>query len=93
MTLFGSYISFQFLVTQYLQNLAGWTALCPALAFLPAGVMVVVVVRPDGRPLLEPVRPPPLTALAFSCLVIGYAVFLRAGVRPDYPAVMLPARC
>ncbi|HJY59092.1 MAG TPA: hypothetical protein VJ418_22170, partial [Streptosporangiaceae bacterium] len=32
----------------------------------------------------------PLTGLAFTCLVLAYAVFLRAGVHPDYPAVMLP---
>jgi predicted MFS family arabinose efflux permease len=37
------------------------------------------------------IRPAPLTALAFTCLVLAYAVFLRAGVRPDYPTVMLPA--
>ncbi len=35
MTLFGTYISFQFLVTQYLQTLSGWSALSSALAFLP----------------------------------------------------------
>jgi hypothetical protein len=42
-TLFGTYVSFQFLVTQYLQTLAGWSAIGTALAFLPAGVMVVVL--------------------------------------------------
>jgi MFS family permease len=88
--LFGTYISFQFLVTQYLQTLAGWSALATALAFLPAGVMVVVLSARMAS-LLGRFGPAPLTALAFSCLVIAYAVFLRAGVRPDYPAVMLPA--
>jgi len=89
-TLFGSYISFQFLVTQYLQTLAGWSAIATALAFLPAGVMVVVLsTRMAG--LLGRFGPAPLTALAFSCLLIAYLVFLRAGVRPDYLAVMLPA--
>jgi MFS family permease len=89
-TLFGTYISFQFLVTQYLQTLAGWSALSTALAFLPAGVMVVVLSTRMAS-LLSRFGPAPLTALAFSCLVIAYAVFLRAGVQPDYPAVMLPA--
>ncbi len=89
-TLFGTYISFQFLVTQYLQTLSGWSALSTALAFLPAGV-VVVVLSTRMASLLTRFGPAPLTALAFSCLVIAYAVFLRAGVRPDYPAVMLPA--
>ena len=88
--LFGTYISFQFLVTQYLQTLAGWSALATALAFLPAGVMVVVLSARMAS-LLGRFGPAPLAALAFSCLVIAYAVFLRAGVRPDYPAVMLPA--
>ncbi len=88
--LFGTYISFQFLVTQYLQTLAGWSALSTALAFLPAGVMVVVLSTRMAA-LLGRYGPAPLTALAFSCLVIAYAVFLRAGVRPDYPAVMLRA--
>ena len=89
-TLFGSYISFQFLVTQYLQTLSGWSALATALAFLPAGV-VVVILSARMASLLSRFGPAPLTALAFSCLIIAYAVFLRAGVRPDYPAVMLPA--
>ena len=89
-TLFGSYISFQFLVTQYLQTLAGWSAIGTALAFLPAGVMVVVL-STQMAGLLGRFGPAPLTALAFSCLLIAYVVFLRAGVSPDYPAVMLPA--
>src|SRR5580693_7377970 len=89
-TLFGTYISFQFLVTQYLQTLSGWSAVSTALAFLPAGVMVVLLSTRMG-PLLGRFGPGPLTGLAFTCLVIAYAVFLRAGPRPDYPAVMLPA--
>jgi MFS family permease len=89
-TLFGTYISFQFLTTQYLQTLSGWSAMSTALAFLPAGVMVVVLSTRMGS-LLGRFGPTPLTGLAFTCLVLAYAVFLRAGVHPDYPAVMLPA--
>jgi len=89
-TLFGTYISFQFLVTQYLQTLSGWSAMSTALAFLPAGVMVVVLSTRMAS-LLGRFGPAPLTGLAFICLVLAYAIFLRAGVRPDYPAVMLPA--
>jgi MFS family permease len=89
-TLFGTYVSFQFLVTQYLQTLSGWSAMSTALAFLPAGVMVVVLSTRMGS-LLGRFGPTRLTGLAFTCLVLAYAVFLRAGVHPDYPAVMLPA--
>jgi MFS family permease len=88
-TLFGSYVSFQFLATQYLQSLAGWSPISTALAFLPAGVMVAVLSVSMGG-LLGRFGTGRLAAAAFVCLVAAYAVFLRAGVTPDYPAVMLP---
>jgi MFS family permease len=90
MTLFGSYVSFQFLVTQYLQSLAGWTALSTALAFLPAGI-VVAVLSTRMSAIIDRFGPTRITVLAFISLVAGYVVFLRVGVRPDYPAVILPA--
>jgi predicted MFS family arabinose efflux permease len=88
-TLFGSYVSFQFLATQYLQSLAGWSPISTALAFLPAGVIVAVLSVSVGG-LLGRFGAGRLAAAAFACLVAAYAVFLRAGVTPDYPAVMLP---
>jgi EmrB/QacA subfamily drug resistance transporter len=89
-TLFGTYVSFQFLITQYLQTLAHWSALSTAMAFLPAGIVVAVLsLRMAG--LIGRFGPIRLAAVAFVCLVVAYAVFLRAGVRPDYPSVMLPA--
>jgi len=90
LVLFGSYVSFQFLVTQYLQIAAGWSALTTALAFLPAGV-VVVIASPRMWPLLDRFGSARMVALALGCLVAGYAWFLRIGVQPDYPAVILPS--
>jgi MFS family permease len=88
-TLFGSYVSFQFLLTQYLQSLSHWSAIGTALAFLPAGVIVAVLsLRTAG--LLNWFGAETLVATAFVSLVAAYALFLRAGVAPDYPAVMLP---
>ena len=90
MTLFGSYVSFQFLVTQYLQTLASWSAIATALAFLPAGVMVAVLSTRMGA-IIGRFGTTRVSVLAFASLVAGYAVFLRVGVQPDYPAVILPA--
>ena len=90
MTLFGSYVSFQFLVTQYLQTLNGWSALSTALAFLPAGVMVAVLSTRMGS-IIDRFGTARVTVIAFACLVAGYAVFLHIGTRPDYPAVIMPA--
>ena len=90
MTLFGSYVSFQFLVTQYLQSLAGWSALSTALAFLPAGV-VVAILSTRMSAIIGRFGTARVAVLAFICLVAGYVVFLRVGVSPDYPSVILPA--
>jgi EmrB/QacA subfamily drug resistance transporter len=90
MVLFGSYVAFQFLVTQYLQIIAGWSALATALAFLPAGVLVAIASTRMG-PVLDRFGPPRMIAVAFACLVAGYGLFLRIGPHPDYPAVILPS--
>ena len=90
LTLFGSYVSFQFLVTQYLQSLAAWSALATALAFLPAGV-VVAVLSTRMSLIIGQFGTARVAVAAFVSLVAGYAVFLRVGVRPDYPSVILPA--
>jgi MFS family permease len=90
LTLFGSYIAFQFLLTQYLQSLAGWSALSTALAFLPAGVVVAVLSTRMGQ-VIGRYGPGPITIIAFACLVAGYVSFLRVGAQPDYAGVILPA--
>ncbi len=88
--LFGSYIAFQFLVTQYLQSLEGWSALNTALAFLPAGLVVAFLSTRMGQ-LISRFGTTGITIAAFVCLVAGYVSFLRVGDRPDYPGVILPA--
>jgi MFS family permease len=90
MVLFGSYVAFQFLVTQYLQIMAGWSALATGLAFLPAGVLVAAASTRMG-PVLDRFGTPRIIAAAFVCLAAGYASFLRIGPAPDYPAVILPS--
>jgi predicted MFS family arabinose efflux permease len=88
-TLFGSYVSFQFLATQYLQSLSGWSPLTTALAFLPAGAMVAVFSIGVGG-LLGRFGTGRTALVAFACLAAAYVVFLRVGVTPDYPGVILP---
>jgi hypothetical protein len=78
MALFGSYVSFQFLVTQYLQSLAGWSALSTALAFLPTGVVVAVLSTRMGS-MIERFGSAQIAFIAFVCLVAGYVTFLRVG--------------
>src|ERR1700760_1167247 len=90
LTLFGSYIAFQFLLTQYLQSVEGWSAMSTALAFLPAGVVVAVLSTRMGQ-VISRFGPGPVTLIAFACLVVGYVSFLRGGGQADYLGVILPA--
>jgi MFS family permease len=89
-TLFGSFVSFQFLLTQYLQSLEHWSAISTALAFLPSSAITAVLSLRTAQ-LLSRFAPAALVTAAFVSLVAAYAVFLRAGVTPDYPAVILPS--
>jgi predicted MFS family arabinose efflux permease len=83
-------VSFQFLVTQYLQIMAGWSALGTALAFLPAGILVAAA-SPKVGLVIDRFGPATVIAVGFGCLAAGYLWFLRVGPAPDYPAVILPS--
>ncbi len=89
-TFFGSYVAFQFLVTQYLQNVLGYSAMQTALAFLPAGALVAILSTRMG-PIVDRFGTPRVIAAGFTFLVIGYALFLRINLHPSYAAVILPS--
>jgi EmrB/QacA subfamily drug resistance transporter len=87
--LIGSYFGFQFLVTQYLQTLLGWSALETGLGFLPAGVMVALGATRLG-PIVDRYGTARLLAIGFGSLTLGYALFLRVGESSQYAAVVFP---
>ncbi|MBY8882502.1 MFS transporter [Actinacidiphila acidipaludis] len=89
-TFFGSYVGFQFLVTQYLQNVLGYSAMQTALAFLPAGALVAILSTRMG-PIVDRFGTPRVIAVGFTLLVVGYALFLRINLHPSYAAVILPS--
>ncbi|GAA1518897.1 MFS transporter [Streptomyces albidochromogenes] len=89
-TFFGSYVGFQFLVVQYMQSLLGWSALETALAFLPAGVLVALSSTTIGA-VVDRFGTPRVIAVGIALLVIGYVLFLRITLTPQYAAVILPS--
>ncbi|OUD02150.1 MFS transporter [Streptomyces swartbergensis] len=88
-TFVGSYIGFQFLVTLYMQQLLGWSALHTALAFLPAGALVALSATKVGA-VIDRFGTARLMVLGFALMVTGYALFLRVDLDPVYAAVILP---
>ncbi|MDI3404719.1 MFS transporter [Streptomyces cavernicola] len=90
MTFFGSYVSFQFMVTLYFQTLLDWSALQTALAFLPAGALVALSSTKIGS-LVDRFGTPRVIAVGFALLVLAYVLFLRVSLDPQYATVILPS--
>ncbi|MFP3467506.1 MFS transporter [Leifsonia sp. SIMBA_070] len=89
-TLFGSYVSFQFVLTLYLQDVLGWSPLSMALALLPTG-LVVAFSAPFTDRLIDRFGPTPLIILGLGSLSAGYLLFLRLGTTPVYWTDILPS--
>jgi predicted MFS family arabinose efflux permease len=89
MTVFGSYVGFQFIGTLYMQNLLGWSPLAMALAFLPAG-LIVAFGGPRTDRLVDRFGTGKVIAAGLAMFVPGYALFLRIDEHPAYAAVILP---
>ncbi|MFD6304072.1 MFS transporter, partial [Streptomyces sp. NPDC060223] len=90
MTLFGSYVGFQFLVTLYMQSLLGWSALHTALAFLPAGAIVALSATKMGA-IVDRFGTQRLIVVGFALMITGYALFLRVSLDPSYATLILPS--
>jgi MFS family permease len=88
--LFGSYLSFQFIVTMFLQSVLGWTPLGMALALLPAGLLVATS-APFADRLIEKFGATQLILTGLTALGLGYVLFLRVGTSPNYALDVLPS--
>ncbi|MFE5681556.1 MFS transporter, partial [Streptomyces erythrochromogenes] len=89
--LLGTYMSFQFMLTLYLQQNHHWSPLQTACALLPAGITVAAGSLTAGQ-LLTRFGTAPLIRASMAATALGYAWFLAtAGTTPSYPATMLPS--
>jgi MFS family permease len=87
--MFGAYTSFQFIATLYVQDALGWSPIGMALAFLPAGLIVLVMTTQIATVLA---RVPTAVVIMFGLLafVIGYGWFLHAKPGDSYAEFLLP---
>lgn len=86
----GSYFSWQFIVTLFLQDALHWSPLHLALALLPVGIMVALSALFSDR-LVDRVGAGPVIAVTLSVMAVGYLLFLRIDTAPSYLTVILPA--
>jgi EmrB/QacA subfamily drug resistance transporter len=89
MSLIGAWFGFQFIVTLYLQQARGWSALETGLAIFPGG-MLVAFLAPRMAPLIARFGTTRLIAAGLTSTVIGYALFLPIGLESGYVTAMLP---
>ncbi|WP_235827988.1 MFS transporter [Actinomadura rubteroloni] len=88
--LFGSYLSFQFMMTLYLQDVLHWSPLRMAMALLPVG-LIVAAVSPFMGNLIGRFGTPKLITSSMVSLSLGYGWFLlTAGDHPDYLTTIFP---
>ncbi|WP_157101481.1 MFS transporter [Nocardia shimofusensis] len=92
LAIFGSYLSFQTIVSLYLQNTLDWEPLQMALAMAPAGI-IVAVLSPMAGKLIDRFGTAPMIIAALASFVAGYLWFLARGGNPDpnYVLDYLPA--
>jgi MFS family permease len=88
--MFGSYLSFQFIVTLYLQDVLGWTPLRMALALLPAGVLVAMS-APFAERLIARFGTARLIGASMAAFTVAYLLFLGIDTSPVYLTAILPS--
>jgi MFS family permease len=86
----GSYFSWQFIVTLYLQDTLGWSPLKLALALLPVGLMVAASAVFSDK-LVNRFGTGRIIAVTMVVMAVGYLLFLRLDTSPSYLTMLLPA--
>lgn len=86
----GSYFSWQFIVTLYLQDTLRWSPIELALALLPVGLMVTASSVFSNR-LVDRFGTARIIAATLSVMAVGYLMFLRIDTTPSYLTAILPA--
>ncbi|MFE7798390.1 MFS transporter [Nocardia sp. NPDC057440] len=86
----GSYFSWQFIVTLYMQDSLGWSPLKLAMALLPVGLLVVLSAFFSDK-LVDRFGTGPIIAVTMVVMAIGYLLFLRLDTAPSYWTMLLPA--
>ena len=86
----GSYFSWQFIVTLYLQDTLRWSPIALAMALLPAGLLVAFS-APFADRIIARFGTGRLIVAALIGMSIGYLLFLRVNTHPNYWLLILPS--
>lgn len=92
LAIFGSYISFQTIVSLYLQNTLQWEPIQMALALSPAGI-IVAFLSPMAGKFIDRYGTKSMIIASMASFVLGYLWFILRGgsAQPNYFADYLPS--
>ena len=90
MSLIGAWFGAQFILTMYMQELRGWSALETGLAIFPAG-LIVALLAPRVVPLVMKYGVSRLILAGLTSTIVTYALLLGIGQDSSYPFLLLPA--
>jgi MFS family permease len=85
----GSYFSYQFILTIYLQGALGWKPLMVALALLPTGLLVALGAPYTGKK-INRLGTAPLIVGGMAAQAAGYLLILPIDTHPGYVSAILP---
>ncbi len=91
MALLGGWVGALFVMTLYMQEVRGWSALTAGLAVAPAGVVVAVAAPRVAAPLVGRFGTAPVILAGLTAATGAYLLLLLLAPRTSYPTVMLPA--
>jgi EmrB/QacA subfamily drug resistance transporter len=90
-TLLGSFFSFLFICTLYLQEVLHYSPIRASLALLPASIASILASQFVAPWFMNRLGMKFTVSLGMLCLLGGIALFLRAGTTGDYVGIVLPS--
>jgi hypothetical protein len=90
-TLLGSFFSFLFICTLYLQEVLHYSPISASLALLPASIASILASQFVAPWFMNRLGMKLTVSLGMLCLLGGIALFLRAGTTGDYVGIVLPS--
>jgi Na+/melibiose symporter-like transporter len=90
-TLLGSFFSFLFICTLYLQEVLHYSPLRASLTLLPASIASILASQFVAPWFMNRLGMKFTVSLGMLCLLGGIALFLRAGTTGDYVGIVLPS--
>jgi EmrB/QacA subfamily drug resistance transporter len=91
MALLGGWVGCLFILTLYMQQVRGWSALQTGLAVCPTGTVVALLAPRIAAPLVARLGTSPVILAGLGCAALAYVLLLPIGLGSGYLTDLLPS--